>query len=343
MRYAYLIITIALFGCDKPTTKIGTACKSNGDCNVAGQKCVGNICTHPCQGEFGDSGCPIGFDCSIVDMNVGLTCNKVSYAFDPSTGAPALFGKACSADGDCAGTGDNNANPVCRHALDPTSVFGPFDTPPTPLTGVKQDPDAYCTGSCNTHADCPIGFACIADYNDPSGDATQKRCVKRSSCDDCLYNDDCNSDFPVCVPDKSGGHYCTKACNSDNDCPGGAQSAAGGYANYMQCLNGQDINGNFGKFCFHYFGQCNGMGAICDPCRIDNDCAPTAGAHCLINTQSLERFCTKVCGSSDAVCGANAVCDDNMNAGGTAQPTGLCIGKQDASKPFTGDLSCHFM
>ncbi len=351
MRYAYLIIsTVVFFGCGSATTKIGTACKKTGDCNVPGQKCVpqyamgaptgASICTHSCQGEYGATGCPIGYDCSVNDMNIGLTCNKAPYSVDGS-GTPLLFGKACQADSDCAGTGDPNANPVCRHALDPTSVFGPFSTPPKPLTGVKQDPAAYCTGSCTDDRDCPISMTCIADYNDLSGDPSQKRCVKRSSCDSCTLNDHCSSDFPVCASGSGSASYCTKPCNSDNDCPGGAQSAAGGYANYMLCKLGLDASGNPGKYCFHYFGSCKGQGAICDPCRNESDC--TGGSHCFINTQSLERFCTKVC-LTDGSCGAQAVCDNKQPmTTSDPQPTGLCIGTQDSTKPFTGDLSCHFM
>src|SRR5438034_874353 len=96
-----LAAAFALQGC-QATTKIGTACKTTKDCNVAGQVCVGGttdaakICTHSCQGEFGSGGCPVGYNCAVVDAALGATCNKVPYAVDAMTGAPVLFGKSCN-------------------------------------------------------------------------------------------------------------------------------------------------------------------------------------------------------------------------------------------------------
>src|SRR5579862_2284531 len=117
MRLSYLTIMLAALGCSgSAPVLIGGACKTDGDCNAvftlpdgtkAKESCVAGlvngmptgpkICTHACSGEFGDKGCPIGYDCTVSDPNLGLTCNKAPYTVDPSTGVPALFGKACAA------------------------------------------------------------------------------------------------------------------------------------------------------------------------------------------------------------------------------------------------------
>ncbi len=405
MRLSYLIIMLGALGCSGAATKIGSTCKADGDCNgvvtlpdgtTAKESCVAGlvggmptgpkICTHVCTSDFGNTGCPIGYDCTVSDPNLGLTCNKAPYTVDPSTGAPVLFGKSCAADSDCANTGDPNPMPSCRHNLDPTTVFSIFgpqcntnmdcqniletltavcsngqcfkssgdpcvvnnvmcpQTPvrqtcragtcSPPLKPLPQDPAAYCTGSCAADSDCPIGFNCIADFDNPTNDKSQYKCVKRTVCDACTINDNCPSDFPNCVTGSNGVHYCSKGCNNDNDCPGGAASAANSYRNYMSCVEGLDVAGNPGMYCFDYYGSCNGMGAICDPCRNEFDCKN--GSHCLINTQSLERFCTNIC-SGDASCGGpnGATCDNTSQT----MSSGLCTG--DTMKLNPGILSCH--
>lgn len=338
-------MVVAALGCgNAATTKIGAACKSDGDCNVKGQKCVAGlaggmpsgpkICTHTCTGEFGDGGCPIGFDCTLSNMALGLTCNKAPYSVD-AMGVPVLFGKTCSSDGDCAGTGDPNPAAVCRKALDPTSAFKPLSG--KPLVPLVQDPAAYCTGSCAADSDCPIGFGCLADFDNPTGDAAKKKCLKRSVCDPCTLNDHCPSDFPVCVPTKDGmSHYCTKSCNDDKDCPGGAASFTGGFANYMTCALGADVANNAAKYCFHWFGACVGAGAVCDPCRIEADCK--GGTHCLTNTNSFERMCTKQCGSDAACAGPNGATCDNSS---TTMSSTVCTGDKTKPKANPGVISCH--
>src|SRR2546430_1020309 len=90
-------------GCTRATA-IGTPCLADKDCNVKGQRCVAQpnggakICTHPCSGQTGELGCPIGYDCTAADpaSPTDLTCTKESFAFDATTGAPLLFGKDCS-------------------------------------------------------------------------------------------------------------------------------------------------------------------------------------------------------------------------------------------------------
>jgi hypothetical protein len=273
------------------------------------------ICTHPCTGNVGDTGCPVGYDCSISDASIGLTCNAVKYGFDPSTGVPLLFGLSCATDATvCNNTGDPNVMPQCR--------MGPNLTknPPIPLV---NDPAAYCTGSCSTDNDCPLDFRCNTDW-----DGAQK-CIKRSLCDQCVTNDNCPTDFPTCIPGADGTLYCSKACGRDEDCPGSAQMAY-----WMTCQVSLGAT-PAGYYCTHRYGSCNGDGQVCAPCRSQSDCA--AGLTCIENDASLERFCTKQC-TTDAECTSPhpAACDNKTTAAN--YPTNYCTG--DTAKLYTGLLTC---
>lgn len=118
-EFVPLVASLMSSACNKPATKIGTACKKDGDCNVDGQRCVKEICTKACAGQFGDKGCPIGYNCTIGDAAVGLTCNKVPFGVD-EMGTPLLFGKSCATNaGACGATGDPNGAPACRVAENP--------------------------------------------------------------------------------------------------------------------------------------------------------------------------------------------------------------------------------
>jgi hypothetical protein len=332
MKFSYLIVLFGtLAGCTKAPTKIGTSCNATTDCNIAGQVCVGGICTHACTGQFNQ--CPVGYNCTIVDPGSGLTCNKVAFAVDPTTGVPLLYGKSCPG-GDasiCGNPGDPAVpSPICRSAQDPFN-------PGMPLA---NDAGAYCTGACSSDNDCPFFMSCTADY-----DGIQK-CLTRAQCSSCTYNDNCNADggnLYACIPaSKGGGNYCTATCNSDNDCPGAVQAQAAGTKNYLSCQAGMDATGNAGKFCVHWYGACVGQGNVCDPCQTTADCA-LSSSKCIRNPYTQERMCTKKC-TADAQCTSpnQASCDDTdlpsaSNPAGVS--TGLCTGDSTRHQ-YPGVFSC---
>ena len=316
-----LLLCLGAGACDSPATKIGFACKKDGDCNVAGQTCVLSICTHGCAGQFGAQGCPIGYNCtSGGSATAPLTCNKIPFAVDPMTGDAVLFGVSCVAgDATCMGTSDTNGAPQCRKG----------ENPIMPGTALAPDPGAYCTGSCTSDADCPYFMFCNTDF-----DMVQK-CMFRKQCGPCTYNDNCNkgdatSSSYACVATTDGkDHYCTHTCAVQNDCPGAAQSIS-----YLACRGGNDAQGNAGSFCIHKRGMCVGTGEICDPCRTKADCAKS-GTSCISNDQTGEQMCSKAC-ANDAACAGpnNATCDDT-NIPSAANPSGNSIGI------CTGDDSAH--
>jgi hypothetical protein len=306
--------------CTPKATVIGTpGCKVNGDCNVKGQVCVNSICTHACSSQVGTLGCPVGFDCTVADAKVGPTCNKISYTVDAS-GKPVLFKLDCGLDDNkCLNTGDPNPMPMCRHKQDMSQMT------PTPL---EADPRAYCTGSCSADTDCPIDMQCLKDYDGVT------KCLKRTLCSECVINEDCGTEFPVCVPDQGTGHYCTKPCASWDDC-GGAQGL------FLSCVGGYDAAGNGGMFCFHRAGACVGAGNLCDPCRTSADCALTSSS-CITNDATHESFCTHKC-KLDTDCGGpnGSTCDNVMpRTSADNSPNLICTG--DKAHTQTGVVSCWF-
>lgn len=284
-----------LSACTAKPTKIGTACKTTADCNVTGQVCApgleggASICTHTCATQSGDTGCPVGFDCYPADATIGMTCNKARYEVAP-TGAPLLIGVDCSKDDTvCGSLGSTNAALSCRKLENTTTKM------PNP-----NDPAAYCTGVCSTDADCPLQFECLTDYD------KAKKCLRRALCSECVVNDNCPADNPICIPTKDGtSHYCSKTCGKAGDC-GGVQNTA------FVCDFTSDSTGSDVAACIHRFGACVGQGNVCDPCRSDADCSH-AGNACYQNIASGEAFCIKGC-KADADCSpatlTNIKCDN---------------------------------
>jgi|GEM_PF-5920845 len=334
MRKTYLIplilssLSLFAIGCGTPATKIGSACKTVKDCNIAGQICVGglqggpSICTKTCTGNLGDTGCPPGFDCGPVDASTTtLTCNQVRYSVDPLTGDPLLFGKSCALDATvCTGTGDPNAGAACRKGPNTTK------NPPIPLA---DDPTAFCTGTCDTNDDCPTSMRCATDYD------MVKKCLRRNICDECTISDNCPTDYPVCVVGKDSKKYCSKVCGGDEDCPGAPQNV-----HWMTCEVASDAGGTQGRYCAHRFGGCVGDGTVCAPCRTNADCS--GGTKCISNDNSLERFCTKGCANDTTCASANATgCDNKMHVGtNDPYPTNVCTGDNTPTKTYWGVLSC---
>ncbi|MGZ3440534.1 MAG: hypothetical protein ACXVDD_13520 [Polyangia bacterium] len=338
-RAIALSILAFFVGACTRATAIGTPCLADKDCNVKGQRCVAGvnggakICTHACSGQTGEQGCPIGYDCTASDATAPtvLTCNKEPYAFDATSGAPLLFGKDCSLQGGttqgewdaaCAATGDPAPSPTCHHAADP-------DSRATPKAPLRNDAHAYCTGGCNSDADCPVDMRCGADYDGNT------KCLRRAFCDPCVMNDNCTGDNDACVPTSDGSsRYCTKSCASPYDC-GGVQG------HFLSCAATTDSLGTSAMFCLHKFGACVGTGQVCDPCRVEGDCAN--GTHCVGNLATGERMCTKSC-VMDSECASNKPtgCDYGpppVNAGDPIY-TDLCTGDPNHYNP--GVLTCFF-
>jgi hypothetical protein len=314
LRRAALVL-FALSACNRTPTPIGTPCKGDGDCTLAGQRCafdvhgLARICTHACSAQAGELGCPYGYDCRITDPALGAMCAAQPYVTDPDTHKPVLFGRDCALDASvCASTGDPNPAPICRSAP---------NTYKRPLVPIESDPNAYCSGACTVDGDCPVDLACVTDY-----DGAQ-RCVRRSLCSACVIDLDCPADFPACVPTSDGSsRYCTRPCQTNNDCVS-AQST------FLRCADSTDAAGNGGLFCLHAYGACVGHGAICDPCRSDADCDPSL--FCITNGGTHESWCTKRCQEGhDEDCPSPNPTGCNYTVGGH-----VCTGGNTMSFPTT--------
>jgi hypothetical protein len=332
-RFLLLVCSTYTIGGCGPIV-IGTTCSSAGDCGDKQPLCVqglngsAKICTHACANN---SECPLGYDCAMVDGATSKTCNKTLYATDKTTGDPLLFGKPCPSDDSvCENTGDKNAAPTCRKGVDPSE---------TKAVALATDPAAYCTGSCTNDNDCPLPMKCDVDYDGVT------KCLKRDVCDECKYDENCGytsglwrSDFNRCVPvtrEGKTGHYCSKECNTDKDCPGAAK-----YSKWMVCQPATTAEGGEGNFCLHWYGACVGDGEICDPCKTVADCG--TGLKCMDNPYGLysypvtgERMCNKTC-QTDADCtGPNDIACDSVAMDSVFKCTG------DTRHISPGNFACN--
>jgi hypothetical protein len=307
---APLLLAALPLGCTKATV-IGTPCMVDKDCNVKDQVCApgfnggASICTRKCTANTGATGCPIGYDCFPTDAAKGMTCNKSLYEVDAVSGKPLLIGVDCSSSNDvCTSTGSAAQSISCRRVSD-------NGDPPMP---VDFDPNAYCTATCATDADCPLDFVCEADFD------MQTKCLRRTLCTPCTVDGNCGMLFPICVPTADGSaRYCSKTCGGNGDCGGVSNTA-------LTCAASTSSDGSAVMACLHRAGRCVGEGNICDPCRFDTDCAKS-GSSCLENIGTLERFCTKSC-TSDATCAGGAVASacDNKHIGSASDPNGMSFG-----------------
>lgn len=323
LNLVLLTVLSGAVGCKDPTI-IGTLCKKDGDCNIAGQVCAPgfsggpSICTRKCTSSTGANGCPIGYDCYPTDAAKGATCNKVRYEID-AAGNPLVIGADCSLDDNrCTTLGSTNGSVGCRKIPDESQ------DPPVP---VASDPNAFCTVVCESDGDCPLAFKCATDYQG------NKLCLRRTFCDVCAVDENCPE--KVCVSTTDGKErYCTKTCASTNDC-GGVQNTA------LYCSPTKNAAGGDTNACLHRFGACVGEGNICDPCRTKADCAKTS-SFCVTNSGSLERFCTKSCADNTDCEGGTvpSICD-NTDIPTSKNPYGesyeICLGAD--TQP--GQLTCY--
>ncbi len=322
---------------------MGALCKVNSDCyntdkaqicapspeggSAAGQM---NICTRSCQDR---TGCPIGFECVFspanmeklclgclddTDCPLGLSCQPAPAGSKSPT--PALtcqavapvpqgdFGKDCAAQGDAA----CGAGFFCGGE-------------------VLDDPNAYCTKTCQSDADCYANMFCgtTTPGNVPPG--MQKRCFLRTQCSSCQDSSQCNAPNSLCIPDDQGKGYCTRPCNMEDNMPCTVQPASGGY---LECTDTPKDLANpkvTVSACVPRYGRCHAAGAVCDPCRAHtpSDCQQVNGRSC-VQLTSGESICLQEC-ASDADCPMNSNLSQDTTLGCYAFGTDrICSGSPDA-------------
>lgn len=257
---------------------------------------------------------------------------------DPSEGDPgpihsALIGRDCNVDQEC---GDLRCDPVRRQCVcladeDCINTVDK-DSNPTPFCNNFTGLCVATVNGCKTDAECNSSSYC---------DRHTRSCkVRKAFCEACVDDAECGDTRDNCLLDDGlGQKFCGKSCESDADCPNGAECA--------------DKNG--AKQCWPKTGKnCDTfVGCVPDsrkPCGNDADCNdipdqvcdPGSGlcvariALCSFGQvcDSRSRVCVDAC-NSDADC---ISIDPRLRCISRAcEPLGECAASADDA---TGDKSC---
>lgn len=250
------------------------------------------VCSKACKRQT-DCGSHLGqpFDCGEVAEKT-VACYPRTY----KTG-DYVIGHDCSLDGKCA------VGYIC--------------------TGQPGDADRYCAATCKNDMNCPPKYRC-ASMRVGKG-KTEQRCLLRKFCHPCVVDDQCGGEEDLCIKDKNGNGYCSKACS---------KTAAGTCPDYAKCEDA----GNSKLQCRHKKGICfksfDKDGDLCDPCfahgwKSDNldmltiaedGICKTEGFCFLLDPKTGEAACIMPCGSGET-------CPDSTYACGTFDSLGgkFCI------------------
>ncbi len=266
--------------CNKPCSghvdcPSGTYCGEQGVCVVDSCDDQG-VCAHPCESH---DDCPDGTYCAWVE-------GSYHCVFLPEGGGPGTTGEPCAAS-ECA------EGYIC-------------------VSRGEEDPNAYCTTTCDSDWDCPPDMACREDVLEAGGQPT-KYCIKRAFCEPCLDDLQCRYPQEKCVaadPAVGEGAYCSTACapNMSDTCPTDStckqaywcESAHAWVADCAWCDSGCDTSQSVYQ-CFKDYGACVGDGSLCAPCHHAGQCS--SEGTCLTFSSNGVRFCS-------APCDANGLCPE---------------------------------
>jgi len=234
----------------------GETCSTDAECDSA--PCVEGYCSKTCKSQ---RDCPLirgkAFDCGeIKDGLVG--CYPRTYKAQQYG-----MGYDCSIDGKC-GVGYR-------------------------CMGNTGDAERYCSNKCESDMDCPPEYWC-SQVRVGADVEPEKWCRRRQFCHPCVIDDQCAGEDNLCVKDKNGKGYCSKACTkAGTTCPSWAKCEDAGN-NTLQC---RPVAGTCAK----------PDGDLCDPCVIHGwTTKASAGAGCNDTNDCREhQYCaalsatTKIC------------------------------------------------
>ncbi|SPN79100.1 Transmembrane domain-containing protein [Cedratvirus Zaza IHUMI] len=285
-------------GTTPPPPPIGGVCSTSADCKIAGQRCVGAVCSSVCSSTADCPGsaacisgacvsrscvdnrdCPSGEACISSQTSSGKT-RKVCIGGQPCTNV-CPEGLVC-VDGQCKQCGEGNSS-MC-----PNLVCSAQSQCLTCTTGLACPSGRVCdnlTGSC-----CPAnGF--------------DRRCTDSS---------DCTSDNPHCVKVSGEIGVCKcfllptgSRCEDNASCMGGSCKTLAGLTGYKRCTIEECFSG---ADCYRDKPYCKGvcsteiLGSRCD---IGGEC-DRRGYNCVneICTTELPQFGNRC----EQRCAAGLVC-----------------------------------
>lgn len=204
------------------TAQMCQSCKRSADCWGSDSACVKmgsgeQVCLQGCQAA---SDCSMGFECMVVDDLVNhqsiQQCVPQTQSCDPDYCDDRYL---CAENAECV-------NNRCVHDVldvNECSTFEDcfaYDMDVCVKTTVENKDISYCSLTCYSDWQCPVGYSCI--LTEPNN-LESGVCFKYGG-DECVYSTDC-SDGMVCSDGK-----CSKACSNDIECA----SPSNGYA----CVTG---------------------------------------------------------------------------------------------------------
>lgn len=234
---------------DETCTPIGGGCAADDEC--VGLTCretvAGQICTSPCDPLRPDFGCEPGFYCAFADGCTGFCVPRDEEGTLP-------VGADCTSDAECVSSFCTDPGDGRRRCLTP------------------------CQGDSGM---CLAGEACAANPGACGGCVDAEiLAADRGLGEGCETDEECRSG--TCFQE-DGLSYCTRACESDEECP-----------DTFHCRDAVCVAGP--------------RGDIGDPCVGNGDCRE--GTFCAM--QGEEAWCTRLC--VDEECPAGFAC---VAAGGT--------------------------
>jgi hypothetical protein len=289
---------------------------------------------------LGDSDCPGGWSCAVVDEAPNVDTVSRSFGATRSVCLPRQYCAPCHMDHDCSLAPDGSE----EHCVGQGSPGGGFCAPQC-ASNSDCRLDATCTpqwgvcaaNRCGSDADCQANgsaqvcvagvcqLPCAADADCPISNGMPQHCMqgpatKACAAQACQSDDDCPPTLGTFQHCNAG--TCTPECGSDSDCDPGA--------NDQTCVPL--------SVCEPRAGACVGNGTFCTACRSDADCV---AGYCLVSTYSKERFCSQTItnGNCSSTTGPPAGGCDPLPLGASAQvvactsmasdfaPTNQCIGE----------------
>jgi hypothetical protein len=197
-------------------------CQFQSDCPIG--RCVGGTCTKECQEDIdcpsSAPSCKAGV-CYLADGGPAPTTDAAAEASTTEAGADDASDATVTTDGGTTTLGATDTGATTIVATD-TGVSTPETAAAKPLLDLcASDAECnsghcatgavrFCTPSCTTFADCPLGLSC-SSAGLCAIDDTGKACTA-SGAGSCITG--------LCIGTSTAAH-CTHECGSGADCPAG--------------------------------------------------------------------------------------------------------------------------
>lgn len=322
-------------GCCAGEVCVDTASQNAQECGQGGQQCAPCLSGSSCQSgscvqamDAGVCGKKGAACCAMGGCFLGLSCQKgVCDTATTTDGGTTTMDGGTAADGGTTGTqpvgGPCLGNAQCQSGLCKVLGF----------------PNGYCTQSCASVADCPLGSTCGTDPTDSSG--TTKICM--ATCPVAGAGGGCRTGY-VCEKRGSttGAAMCQPGCVSATTCGTAGTCDSRGFccgSSGYACCEGTTCDN--GLLCASN-GYCAapppdagpGPGGIGDPCSVPQSCASNVcvqeeaggNAGCSIGPCWPGGYCIDDCTNSACPSGSscspatwlasNAICVENCATAG---------------------------